>query len=127
MGAHLEAAINSRFRFLVTKTDILQHQIDVERSQAITTVCVRSISITNNIAHEIRHLHWENNVRPRTIRIRFLFPGVANRVAKETLLFILFSIVRERRICSISKRTRGFRSSKPTEWKWASILAALLS
>ena len=126
MRAHLEAAVNSRFHFLVPIPDILQHQIDVERSQAITTVCVR-ISITNDIAHEIHHLHWENNVRPRTICIRFLFPGVANRVAKETLLFTLCSIVRERRICSISKRTRGLCSSKSTEWKWASILAALLS
>lgn len=59
--------------------------------------------------------------------MRFLFPGVENKVANEALLLICASILKAFWICATSYCTKGSCSSNPMAWKRASIRRALLS
>jgi hypothetical protein len=59
--------------------------------------------------------------------MRFLFPGVANKVVNEAFLLLSASIFKAFWICAISYWTKGSRSSNPKAWKRASIRKALLS
>lgn len=59
--------------------------------------------------------------------MRFLFPGVANKVANEAFLLLFASILKAFLICVTSYWTKGSCSSNPMVWKRASIRKASLS
>jgi len=59
--------------------------------------------------------------------MRFLFPGVENRVENVAFFLVRCSILKALWICVTSYRTKGSFSSNPIAWKRARIRKAFLS